>query len=446
MVGYGTLHLSHNKYCFMKVVVSIFISSLIQVSVSAQSIYFPPNFSEIWETEDQSNLGWCDSGIENMNSFHMESNSKAFIILKNGKIALETYYDDHEITIPWYWASAGKSLTANLVGIAQSEGLIDINDPTSDYLGEGWTVLSDVQESQITVGNQLTMTTGLDYAVSNQDCTDPSCLQFLNEPDEEWFYHNAPYKLLTEVISNASGQTYTKYTNESLANKLGFIGLWLDSGQNRVFYSTARGMARFGLYMIAEGEWNGTQIFEDESYFQAMINPSQSINASYGYLWWLNGQDSYRLPGSTLNFDGSLVPDAPDDMYAAIGKNGQICMVVPSQDLVIVRMGENPDESLLPLSYVRDLWNQYEQLNCSNSIENEFHSSIKVWPRLTSDLLYFESDVDIDRVDIIDRVGRIVMCVGNTDILDIGLMQAGIYFVRISVGSQSITKRIMKVD
>lgn len=430
----------------MKGTVSILIFSLIQMSLAAQSTYFPPNFSEIWETEDASNLGWCDTSIEKMNTFHGESNTKAFIILKNGKIAFESYYNDHEVTTPWYWASAGKSLTANLVGIAQSEGLIDINNPTSDYLGDGWTVCSDAQESQITVRHQLIMTTGLDYTLSVQDCTKPSCLQFLNEPDEEWFYHNAPYTLLTEVISNVSGQAYTTYTNERLANKLGFIGFWLDIGENRVFNSTARGMARFGLYMLANGEWNGTQIFEDDSYFQNMINPSQSINESYGYLWWLNGQESYRLPGTTLTFDGSLVPDAPDDMYAALGKNGQICMIVPSQDLVIIRMGDNPDASLVPLVYLKDLWSQYEELNCTNSIRKNDLAEVKVWPRLTSNYLHFTSETTIDRIDILDQTGRIVISVGGVDVLDVGILQNGIYFARIFVGSQSITKRIMKVD
>ena len=412
---------------------------------TAQDIYFPPNFSNDWEVEDLSNLGWCDEGIESMHTFHEESNSKAFIILKNGKIAIESYYNDHEATTPWYWASAGKTITANLVGIAQSDGLLDIDNPTSDYLGEGWTVCTAAQESQITVKHQLTMTTGLNYLVLDQGCTDPTCLEYLNAPGEEWFYHNAPYTLLADVITQTSDQTYTSYTNEKLANKLGFIGLWSDSDNLKLFFSTARGMARFGLYMLAEGSWDGTQIFEDADYFQAMINSSQTINESYGYLWWLNGKDSHRLPGTTLTFDGSIVPDAPDDMYAAIGKNGQICMVVPSQDLVIVRMGDNPDGSLVPLEYVRDLWSQYEQLSCTSSNDKEEKLEVDIWPRLTSDYLNISSEEVLDRIDILDRTGRIVISVGDVDVLDVSSLRGGIYFIRIVVGNKSMTKRIMKV-
>lgn len=446
LVGYHSLYLSYHKQSFMKLNTLILGLVFLQVSIEAQTTYFPPNFSIEWEIEDPSNFGWCDDGLEKMNVFHEESNTKAFIILKNGKIVLESYYDEHEVTTPWYWASAGKSLTANLIGIAQSEGLIDIENSTRNYLGEGWTSCTNDQEEQITVRNQLTMTTGLDYLVADQNCTDPSCLLYLNEPDEEWFYHNAPYTLLAQVIANASDQSYTSYTNERLANKLGFLGLWSDTGSNQLFFSTARGMARFGLYMMADGEWNGEQIFQDEEYFQSMINTSQSINESYGYLWWLNGKDSYRLPGTTLTFQGSIVPDAPDDMYAAIGKNGQICMVVPSQDLVIIRMGNNPDGSLVPMGYLRDLWNQYEHLNCSNSTEESVLPSVNVWPRLTSNYLHFKSNLPIEKVDIVDRTGRIVMSVGHIDVLDIGALRNGLYFVRIRIGNQSITKRIMKVD
>ncbi len=68
--------------------------------------------------------------------------------------------------------------------------------------------------------------------------------------------------------------------------------------------------------------------------------PSQSINPSYGYLWWLNGKSSYMLPSSQTEFNGMLVTNAPSEMVAAMGKDEQRIYIVPSQNLVIVRMGE----------------------------------------------------------------------------------------------------------
>lgn len=64
-------------------------------------------------------------------------NTKSFIVLHQGKIVIEAYFNNHFASSAWYWASAGKTLTATLSGIAQDENLININAKVSDYLGEG---------------------------------------------------------------------------------------------------------------------------------------------------------------------------------------------------------------------------------------------------------------------------------------------------------------------
>lgn len=426
-------------------VTSLLLVFTISITMSyGQVSYFPPNFSLEWETTDLSELDWCEDEIDGVNEFLEEKNTKAFIILKDGKIAMESYFDDHEMDTPWYWASAGKTLTSTLVGIAQMNGIVDINDPVSDYLGEGWTSCDSEEEANITIRNQLTMTTGLDYN-GDLGCTEPECLTCLNTPSEEWYYHNGPYTLISYVIESASGQSFTQYTSQKLTNKLGFLGLWSDFGVNRVYLSTARGMARFGLFMLAEGSWNGEQIMTDTSYFQDMITSSQDINEAYGYLWWLNGSDSYKLPGSNIIFNGGLIENAPDDLYAAIGKNGQVCMVVPSHNLVIVRMGEDPDEALVPVNIVKDLWDQYEKLSCITSTENLVKLAVDVHPRLTSHQLHISSNVPLDEVRIIDRTGRIVMKVADVDVLDVSLLRTGIYYIMMIKGNQTKTKRFLKI-
>jgi CubicO group peptidase (beta-lactamase class C family) len=91
---------------------------------------------------------------------------------------------------------------------------------------------------------------------------------------------------------------------------------------NNVYYSTARSMARYGLLLLNKGVWNGNPVLNDSVYFKNMTNSSQNINQSYGYLTWLNGKDSYMLPQSQIVFGGSTIKDAPDDLFAALGKNG----------------------------------------------------------------------------------------------------------------------------
>src|SRR5690606_14236877 len=89
-------------------------------------------------------------------------NTKAFLILVNGRIVMEVYFDGHTATEPWEWNSAGKTLVTTTTGIAQEEGLLHINNKASDYLGTEWTNMPLAKENLITVRNLLSMTSGND--------------------------------------------------------------------------------------------------------------------------------------------------------------------------------------------------------------------------------------------------------------------------------------------
>lgn len=80
-------------------------------------------------------LQWSTNALEELYQYLDKKNTKAFIILKNGRIAIEYYFDGFSANNPWYWASAGKTLTATAAGIAQDEGLIDINHKVSVIWG-----------------------------------------------------------------------------------------------------------------------------------------------------------------------------------------------------------------------------------------------------------------------------------------------------------------------
>lgn len=101
-------------------------------------------------------------------------------------------------------------------------------------------------------------------------------------------------------------------------------------------------MEGFGLLALNKGKWNNEQIV-NEQFFTECINSSQSINPSYGYLWWLNGKTSYMIPGDQTVYQGSLVPDAPADMYAAMGAKDQRIYVIPSRKMIVVRIGNASD-------------------------------------------------------------------------------------------------------
>ncbi|MEO6631760.1 MAG: serine hydrolase [Mucilaginibacter sp.] len=307
---------------------------------STQPVYFPPTGTTEWQTTTAASLGWDNTALNNLYPYLQSKGTKAFIILKGGKIVTEKYFGTFTADSLWYWASAGKTMTGFLVGIAQQEGLLNINDPTSKYLGTGWTSESVDKENLITLKNQLTMTTGLNDAVADPDCTLPGCLVFKANAGTRWAYHNAAYTLLDAVVEKASGLSYNAYFQQKIRDKIGMNGLWIKTpNSNSIYYSNARSMARFGLLLLNKGKWSTAAILSDTNYFHRQVNTSQSINLSYGYLTWLNGKSSNMLPQSQIVFSGAIIPNAPTDLYAALGKNDQKIYVVPSQQLVIIRMG-----------------------------------------------------------------------------------------------------------
>jgi CubicO group peptidase (beta-lactamase class C family) len=329
----------------------------------ANELYFPPINSSIWSTSTISELQWSESELSPLLNFLETNNTKAFIILKNGKIVVEEYFNNHTQNSNWYWASAGKTLTAFTLGIAQEEGFLNLNDASSIYLGNGWSSLTPEQENAITVEHHITMTTGLDYTVNNTFCTDADCLTFLNSPGDFWYYHNAPYTLTQSIITGALTTNFDTYFKEKVRDPIGMQGTWTDVGFNRLYFSTARSMARFGLLCLNKGVWENQTIMTGSNYFEAMTNTSQTMNESYGYLWWLNGKNSFRLPGLTTEFSGKLIPNAPNDLIAGLGANDQKLYIIPSESLVIIRMGNDAGQGELgPSSFDNLLWEKINAL------------------------------------------------------------------------------------
>jgi CubicO group peptidase (beta-lactamase class C family) len=144
----------------------------------AETMYFPPVGSSEWQTTSPASLNWNQTELNNLYTYLQSKNTKAFIILKNGKMVAERYFGTFTADSLWYWASAGKTMTAMLVGIAQQDGILNINNKSSVYLGAGWSSLPAAKEDLITVRHQLTMSTGQDEGVHDNECTIPSCVVY----------------------------------------------------------------------------------------------------------------------------------------------------------------------------------------------------------------------------------------------------------------------------
>ena len=311
-----------------------------------ETMYFPPLTGSTWETVSPLSLQWNIAGEQDLFNYLEDKGTKSFIILKKGRIVYEKYFNGQTASDNWLWFSAAKTLTATTIGVAQQEGLMDIHNKSSDYLGVGWTSMTTAQEDAITIKHQLSMSSGLDETI-DWGCYDPSCFVYKAAPDTRWAYHQGAYTILQEAVTNATGQSFESYFADKIRNPIGMEGDWFVFNDYHLYRSTARSMARFGLLILNEGTWDGNSILTDSNYFNEMTNTSQDMNKSYGYLWWLNGKASSMTVGEQTVYPGYLVPNAPADMYCALGYEDQKIYVVPSQELVIIRMGNDAGGSNL---------------------------------------------------------------------------------------------------
>ena len=325
-----------------------------------ESMYFPSNTDTAWETTSMNSLGWNQSAVQPLKDYLVHKNTKSFMILVNGRIVMEEYFNGHNQKTAWQWNSAGKTLVATTTGIAQQERLLDIDNKMSQYIGTGWTSEPIAKENLITSRHLLTMTSGINDA---GNLVIPSNLTYLADAGTRWSYHNVFQKLM-DVVAAASKQEFESYFNSKLKSKIGMDGYWNYGLIFKIYHSNTRSMARFGLLALNKGKWKNEQIIND-TFFNQSIHTSQNINPSYGYLWWLNGKASFMVPGGQSVYQGSLVPNAPADMYAAMGAQDQRIYVIPGKNMVVVRMGDasdpaNPDFALS--GFDADLWQKINEV------------------------------------------------------------------------------------
>jgi hypothetical protein len=181
-----------------------------------------------------------------------------------------------------------------------------------------------------------------------------------------------------------------------------------------------------------------------------MINSSQDLNPSYGYLTWLNGKESFMLPQSQFVFPGSLCPDAPADMFSAMGKNGQLINVVPSQGLVMIRMGNAPDNQYELANYFNNLvWQHLNSVICNtHGIPDQAGAAdeFRIYPNPTS----FEINIvttDISKkykVQLFSITGQLIKEAVNTRSIDVAGVPSGLYVLDIYANGKN-SRRLIQI-
>jgi CubicO group peptidase (beta-lactamase class C family) len=286
--------------------------------------YFPPVGSDDWERTTPEAAGWDTTDLSEAIQFAYEKGSYNLMIIHKGKIVAEEYWRSMTDTSQHALASISKSFMSFVIGVMQENGKLSIDDKVSDYLGEGWSASPDT-EADITIRHLLTMSSGL-----SKDLT------YVGRPGETWRYSDAAYKILYGVIEKAAGTDYENVFHDVLFSKIGMKNY---TWTGRDLKSSARDLAKFGLMIQNGGFWNGEQLMKDNNYFYDMLHTSQDIQKAYGFLWWLNGTDSWYDDDGKVTVDGSISPAMPSDSRIAKGQFDQRIYIVPSLDLVVIRQG-----------------------------------------------------------------------------------------------------------
>jgi CubicO group peptidase (beta-lactamase class C family) len=218
-------------------------------------------------------------------------------------------------------------------------------------------------------------------------------------------------------------------------------GFWLITAEQTLFFSRPRDMARYGLLIANQGSWAGTPVIQDTAYVRAMLTPSQDLNSSYGYLWWLNGQPSHRLPATFQEFPGPISPSAPADLLAALGANGQILDLVPSEGLIVVRMGDAEGENFVSSEYHDALWRELNKVLCPETTsvaKARSEPELRVSPNpVRSGKLRLTGAAagEIEQLSLFGLNGSRLRTAVNTSEMDLTGLSSGIYWLTAQLRS-----------
>ena len=326
----------------------------------------PPDFAAITPEA----AGFDAAKLDSIKIDAEVAGSNCFLVLRDGHVVSESYWRGGGQSKPQEVWSMSKSFTSALVGLAQSNGKLSIDDRASKYISE-W---RDGPSDTVTVKNLLSADSGrywdygTDYLKMAAGAADKTAFSIAldqqSPPGTNWVYNNAAVQTLSRVLSDTTGVEPGDYAVDQLFRPLGMADTSIKSdpsGHSLTFMgvqSTCRDAARFGALFMAHGRSGSTQILP-ESYVSQSLSPSQELNKGYGYLWWLNTPGltggnqratagasattttpSTTVPGAVAtDTHRQMAPGAPEDMFWALGLGDQILQMDPGSNTIVVRLG-----------------------------------------------------------------------------------------------------------
>ena len=283
-----------------------------------------------------------------------DQNTRALVVVYRGKIIGERYAEGFTRDTPQISWSQGKSITSALVGVLAEQGEITLDEPAPVSEWQG----GRDRRRNIRVRDLLNMSSGLDfknYGLGRTDSWSASNEHFriyfdginvfehvINQPYEiepgsEFRYRNSDPLTLGRIVRQvveARGDNYLRFPQEALFDRIGarhFV-LETDAWGNFIMtgydYGSAWDWVRFGLLHLWDGVFEGDRVLA-EGWVEFVSAPAPGdASRGYGGLFWLNR--------------GGAMDRVPDDAFWPSGFMGQMTVVIPSADMVVVRLGPSP--------------------------------------------------------------------------------------------------------
>ncbi len=277
----------------------------------------------------------------------------ALVIAYKGKLVAEQYWKEQSITPDtrlWGW-SMDKSIINAMIGVLVKQGKLSVNAiaPVKEWQNDS--------RREITLNDLLHMSSGLKWNEDYGDISEATnmlyrqrnCYQsaiiapYDKKPGTAWKYSSGTTNILSGIIRNTlnDDKLYFEFPYSMIFRKIGMNSMIFETDASGYFvgssygYATAKDWARFGQLYLQNGVWKGDSILPKE-WVRYSTTATPASKGRYGAQFWLNRSGEY--------------PDVPADMFSCQGHRGQMIFIIPSRNIVVVRLGfedNNLDYNLL---------------------------------------------------------------------------------------------------